>query len=169
MQLKHNQKGLGLIGWIFIIPVILIGLLVLGVIFCEINKAYWDHKVRQWCEKDGGVTVYEKVELTREEYKKNDGKGGAIVVPSGKSPTADKHDYVWFSSEKIINGANPKVRRMEYITYRKADKKILAKMVIYSRSGGDAFIIDAGTSFSCADMKTIPLDVERQTFSVAEE
>jgi hypothetical protein len=53
-----------------LVPLILIGLAIAGT---EFNKAYWDHKVRELCEKDGGVTVYEAIELSPEEFKRRGG------------------------------------------------------------------------------------------------
>ncbi|MBK9667618.1 MAG: hypothetical protein IPO61_18090 [Gammaproteobacteria bacterium] len=51
------------IKWILLLPLILAGL---GIAYCEANKAYWDHRVRELCKKDGGVTVFERVLLMRE-------------------------------------------------------------------------------------------------------
>ena len=167
MDGKRYQEGLGLLGWVFMIPVILIGLLVLAVIYCEANKAYWDHKVKQLCEKDGGVTVYEKIELTQDEFKRLGGNQFAqIPVRSERLRGFENSPYLSKQITNIVYAGPPIVRRFEFTIYRASDGKILGKMVNYARSGGDAFILDAGTSFSCADMKAISLDVERQVFPV---
>ncbi|MBK8306680.1 MAG: hypothetical protein IPL00_06020 [Gammaproteobacteria bacterium] len=47
------------IKWILLLPLILAGL---GIAYCEANKAYWDHRVRELCKKDGGVTVFERID-----------------------------------------------------------------------------------------------------------
>jgi hypothetical protein len=55
---------LKLIKWLLFAPIVLIGLGVLGT---ELNKAYWDSKVKALCEKEGGVTVFEKMEISRKQ------------------------------------------------------------------------------------------------------
>lgn len=150
-----------LIKWILLVPVLLV---VVGVIATEINKAYWDHKVRQWCEKDGGVTVYEKVELTQEEYERNDGNNG-FIVPWPERTSKAEHDFYTKQFTEIFHSSNPVVKRLEFIAYRKSDGKELGKMVTYGRTGGDFPTGFAGTSFTCADMKNIALDVEKQIFT----
>ena len=152
------------IGWIIATPFILVAG---GIAFCEANKAYWDHKVKQWCEKDGGVTVYEKVELTKEEYERNDGKDGVIRVPPEISSVAKNYDYVWKSVDTVINKSMPKVVKYEAIVYQKSNKKQLGKMVSYGRTGGDfPTIISVGSSFTCDDIEGISLDAAKQIFFV---
>ena len=134
------------------------------------SQVYWDHKVKELCEKDGGVTVYEKVELTREEYERNDGKNGGIRVPSEKSPLAGKYDFSSKTINSDINASNPHVWRTEGVIYRKSDGKELGKMVTYSRRGGDISTgIAESSHFGCGDIKTIKLDVENQIFTVEGE
>lgn len=130
------------------------------------SQVYWDHKVKELCEKDGGVTVYEKVELTKEEYERNDGKNGVIrVMPEDTS--LSKHDYAWRSIDTVLHESNPEVWRTEYTTYRKSDKKELGKWVTYSRRGGDMPTgISHPSSFSCGDISGFKSDVIEQIFSV---
>jgi hypothetical protein len=57
--------------------------------------------VKEWCEKDGGVTVYEKLELTKEEYQRNSGKNGFMRVLSENS-SLPEDEYAWiFVDTKI--------------------------------------------------------------------
>jgi len=50
------------------LPVYFIGLLIVIFIFTVLNKAYWDARVRYLCANEGGVTVYESVDLSAPEY-----------------------------------------------------------------------------------------------------
>jgi hypothetical protein len=63
---SRTQK---IINGIIAAPFLLLGaalvVALLYLVYCEVNKAYWDSKVRGWCEMDGGVAVFEKVELTQ--------------------------------------------------------------------------------------------------------
>ncbi|MCF7982638.1 MAG: hypothetical protein K9K86_11700, partial [Pseudomonadales bacterium] len=121
---NKNQQGIGIIKLLFLIPLVLIGLVILFYIYTELNKAYWDSKVRALCEKDGGVTVYEVVNLTKDEYLQNEGKNGLIRVMS-KRTSKKEHQYAFVSKTNVINAKKPYVRRTEYVTYRKADNKQL--------------------------------------------
>jgi len=155
-----------IIGWLIASPFVLVAG---GIAFCELNKAYWDHKVKQWCEKDGGVTVFEHVELTQEEYERNDGKNGFIRVMSNDT-SLDYHQYAWKSTKTEINKTNPEVWRSEYITYRKSDEKILGKWVTYTRRGGDVPTgISHPSSFSCTDILDFESNPTSKVFSIKGE
>ena len=132
IKLRRQSAGLGLVGWIVAIPFILV---VIAFLFCEANKAYWDSQVREMCEKDGGVTVYETVTLTREQYLKNDGYKGMITI-APESNSKPHHEFYKKQTNTIIKKSNPKVIRSEYITYRKTDNKKLGTWVTYGRGGG---------------------------------
>lgn len=169
-----NSRAQKIINGIIATPFILLGaaLVVAFVyfLFCEANKAYWDYKVMQWCERDGGVTVYEKVNLTKEEYERNDGKNGAIRVPAKISHEYEKYKFFKKSNDTEIRKYRPRVVRYEYDVYRKLDDKLLGKMVTYGRIGGDFPTgISAGSSFTCADIKSISLDIEKRIFTVEGE
>lgn len=168
IKLRKQYLGLGLLGWIAAIPAILIGLIAIGFIGTEINKAYWDSKVRERCEEDGGVTVYEAVSLTKEQYLKNDGKNGVIrIMPKRTSKTY--HEFYWENMDTVINKSNPKVIRSEYITYRKSDEKKLGKWVTYSRRGGDFPTGFHPSSFGCVDMFGFKTNTAKEIFSIEME
>ncbi len=58
-----------------------------GGAFWEVTgkKMYWDAQVRKLCAKDGGVKVYETVELTPGLIN----RGGGVSIPSKRSATAE--------------------------------------------------------------------------------
>jgi hypothetical protein len=117
------------------------------------SQAYWDAKVKEMCEKDGGVTVYEHIELTREEFKKLGGNEyGEIDIPD-ETHTGNSDEYYITFSKHVIHQGEPQVERSETKIFRKSDKKELSVMVIYGRGGGD---IPNGIShpshFSCRDL-----------------
>ena len=155
--------------WLFGVPAVLVGLVVLSFFFFEARKSYWDSKVREMCEKDGGVIVYEKVMLTKEEYEKYGGIDGVIQVPGETSSIAHKYLYLANYEEKNIN-KNPNVYKRVISIYRKSDKKVLGKMTIYHRSGGDfPTIISHPSGFGCKDLPNFELDVVRKIFGVEGE
>ena len=66
MKIQKAQQGFGLVKVLISIPLVLIGLVILAFAYTELNKAYWDYRVKELCEKEGRVTVFETVELTKE-------------------------------------------------------------------------------------------------------
>lgn len=129
------------------------------------GKAYWDDKVRELCAKDGGVVVYEKVLLSREEYQKLGGVQGTIPIP--EEPQAGGAPYFARTSRQELHPAKPRVFRYQSDIIRRADSKVLGRFISYSRVGGG---IPTGLGhdsvFSCRDVPNIRLDVERQVFQV---
>ena len=161
---KQNS-GFGIIGWIVMIPVLIIVILILIAGFYEGRKAYWDHKVKEMCEKDGGATVFENVRISQEEYEKLGGINGTIPVPSERY----KKDSPYFDrtvTEKIHEW-NPEVIKWTSEIIRSVDEKILGKQITYSRIGGDIPTgITHPSSFSCRDIAGINLHIVRQIFIV---
>jgi len=121
-----------IIGWVIASPFILIAG---GIAFCEANKAYWDHQVKLMCEKDGGVTVYERVELTKDEYEIIKNSSGKISIPFGWEKN-DSPYYIYSKTEVIFNDS-PKVWKDEMLIIRRRDNNVIAKKISYSRRGGD--------------------------------
>lgn len=147
----NDCTGLGLIGWIIALPVVLIALLLLAIGFFEATKAYWDYKVRQMCEKDGGIEVYETVSLTKEEYKRLGGSERGLPVPNPVYSNVDE-EFPFIREERstTIRSNSPKVGRSESIIKRRSDDKILGRSVYYWRRGGDfPFGLAEGSSFGC--------------------
>lgn len=101
------------------------------------RQDYWDTKVKEMCEKDGGVTVYERIQLSREEYKRLGGIEGSIPLPNEDRSTSD-NPYFRRVIDTKIREANPEVMRSETLVVRRSDGKLLGRSVRYWRRGGDA-------------------------------
>jgi hypothetical protein len=112
-------------------------------------KNYWDEQIKQLCSQDGGTTVYEQIELSREEFKRLGGIERAIPIPNEDSPSVG-YPYVRRLIESKLNESNPEVIRSETQVIRRSDGKILGKAVRYSRRGGDFPTgIAEASSFAC--------------------
>jgi hypothetical protein len=165
MRLRKKHSGFGVIVWIVMIPLLIIAVLILTVGFYEGRKAYWDHKVREMCEKDGGATVFEKVHISQDEYKRLGGTNGVIPVPA--EPYKKDSPYYARTVTQIIREWNPEVKKRTTEIIRNADREVIGKQIIYSRVGGDfPTIIGHPTYFSCIDVKGISLDIEKQIFVI---
>ena len=100
------------------------------------RQTYWDAKVKEMCEKDGGLKVFEIAEVSREEYERfrvAPGQGYAIRPEqySGAAPIVRR------TVQTTIRERNPEVWRSEQSAVRRSDGKVLATYVNYARVGGD--------------------------------
>lgn len=130
-----------------------IGLAVLGWYLWVAVGEVWviDNKVLELCKKDGGVKVYEKVELDRDLLDKK----GRISIPHKKNgPLGSKYYYEY--SQSYVKQDNPKITRFNYRVIRSSDKKILGESISYTRSGGGLPGPWHGSKFTCPDPMEMP-------------
>jgi hypothetical protein len=127
---------------------------------CSPTDHGWDAKVRELCQKDGGVTVYERVRLSKDESRHITGPAGDLVVPPKDAANGGK-PYVSESERIVLNEGNPVVYRWETAIVRTSDGKILSRLVHYGRVRSDG--VDSG--YSCRDVG-VALDLEQQTFEI---
>jgi hypothetical protein len=108
-----------------------------------IRKAYWDHKVKELCLKDAGVTVYERVGMSRDEYKK-------FRLLALDNRNENQRYYSMFKTSYIKDDGNLAVMKFEETAIRQSDGKVLGKEISYARSGGDSvFHWPHPTQFGC--------------------
>jgi len=161
---KHN--GYGVAQWLLAIPAAIIVAVVITVVFFEGRKAYWDSKVREFCRKEGGVTVYERVPLSVEEFRKLGGDHGPLPIPSESTASKDS-PYISKQSRIDIREKDPEVIRGEWLIERRSDGKVLARLVYFSRIGGDnPLSFGHPTVFSCRNIPGFRSDIERQVFEI---
>lgn len=126
------------------------------------RQSYWDAKVKEMCEKDGGVTVYERVKISRQDSRLLWGAGQPLPTES----TRKDLPYFWESIETTIRDSYPKVGRAETLVKRRSDGKVLGKSVQYWRTGGDFPTgFSEATSFICPQHA----DLSEQVFLVEED
>jgi hypothetical protein len=160
-----STKGIGLVG-IFLSMLGAVSIaLVSYAAFQETRKAYWDRQIDGMCRKDGGLTVFQKESLTLEEYKRIGGLNSGLPIPNRNEKTG-KFPYVREEKIEKLRNRDPEVVRMETLISRRIDGKVLAKTVIYWRSGGDFLAIDAPSSFICPRPTG---DFSRQIFTVEQD
>lgn len=133
--------------WVIFIP---LSLIVLGLAYCEANKAYWDHRVKEMCEKDNGVTVFERASLTQNEYEALPKNSGFVSVPV---KYLANENQVFYADEvtSVIKDSYPYVRRVDVSIKRKSDAATIAKYSSFHRVGGDIPLGFHPSSFSCPD------------------
>lgn len=156
----NKQRGFGVLGWLLWIVIAIIVSLVLAISFYEGRKAYWDSRVREMCEKDGGVQIFEKMSISKAEADLLPRGNGKLGVTSKDLASANAPAYSNRRSTRL-NEWNPEVQRIEHAVIRRADQKIVARWIQYGRIGGDFPSIAHPSSFACPDAKRITSDLER--------
>ena len=160
----RRQTGLGLIGWLLMIPASIVVLLILAVGFYEGRKAYWDSKVREMCEKDGGVQILEKLRISKSDIDLLETADGKISVATKELANPRAPAYAVNRVTGIKNG-NPSVWRSEWEIVRRLDQAVVARWVAYSRSGGYFPTGLAHDSrLTCPDLKKITSDMQQLFF-----
>lgn len=112
-----------------------------------VGQGYWDSKVKEMCDSDGGVRIYETVSLDRQQY-------GLLLNSFGKlAPPLEGHanegvPIVRRFTSNYIKQSDPEVRRDELALVRRSDNKVLGISVTYSRVGGDLIALHP-SYFSC--------------------
>lgn len=117
-----------------VVLIVIIAALWFGGAFWEVGgkKLYWDAKVRELCAKDGGVKVYETVELPQEMFDKY---GNLNLPPKDNIGPKDQYCYEW--NTHSFRKGNPEIWRDHIRIIRLKDKKIMGEAIGYSRRGGD--------------------------------
>lgn len=121
----------------------------------------WDAKVRELCNKDGGVTVYERIRLSESEYRRLRDLGRSIAPVKDLAPY--ESPYISEQTCEVLRKGVPAVYRVETSVVRRSDGKILSRSVNYFRQR-DGFI----SGFGCRDVD-VPVDITGATFEIVED
>lgn len=135
------------LAWVALTPIVV---LVAGIGGCEARKEYYDWQVRKMCEKDGGVTIYDRVSVTRSQFEAMGKVGGFASVPPKRLASPDAPVFS-VATEIVIKEGRPGVRKREETVFRSADEEIVALVVSYWREGGDFPSFAHPSSFVCPD------------------
>lgn len=112
-----------------------------------VNQGYWDSKINEMCESDGGVRIYETVSLDRQQYDLLLNSFGQLSPPL-ESRANEGIPIVHRFTSTYIQRFDPEVRRDELTLVRRSDNKVLGISVTYSRIGGDPIALHP-SYFSC--------------------
>lgn len=138
---SRTQK---IINGIIAAPFLLLGsalvFVLLNFFYCEANKAYWDHKVDRMCEKYGGVTIYERVSISKQDYPNAKFTSTEdYIVPFESDAGGDDLFFFRYDTEYLRKGAIDVMKHTQSIV-RISDKKILSAVIAYGRRGGDPLL-----------------------------
>ncbi len=152
----NKQEGMGVIKFIFLTPVVLIGLVILTMAFSWGYKSYWDYRVEQLCAKDGGRTIYEVIKLSEDKLRKMRGDGQFIGLPARNYVKQDDEFFANSKTTIVHNGLfGLIIKRRVSRVIRLKDKKVLAEQITFSRVRGDFYPLPAvhHSSSSCSPHK----------------
>ena len=156
----HRVRGASIIKLLLLIPVALVSLLAITFAFFEGRKTYWDHRVREMCAKDGGVTLHEHVVISRKEAAQLPHIGDFL----GVAPEAlAKQQEPVFSriTQLVLREGRPTVTRYEQAIIRRSDGRVVATSVTYVRAGGDFPSFAFPSNFFCPEQEQLYADVHR--------
>lgn len=172
MKTYNKQTGRSFISWLVLSPLMLLGiviaLVIIAVLLCEANKAYWDHKVKGMCEKDGGIEVFEHIEVTQEEFEKLGGNQyGEIEIPFEQYRKPIDLYYIKFSDRVKRKFFTLTIGRSITEIIRVKDKKVMSKIISYGRSGGDFPTgIVHSSYFSCGEINNFNSRLIKSTVQI---
>lgn len=138
-----------------------IAILVAGIGGCEARKAYYDRQVRKMCEKDGGIMVYEHINISPKIAASMGRVGGHLSIPTERVARAD--DVAVLRGEpSLIREGELSIQRLEQAIVRRVDGKVVAQIVSYGRAGGDfPFTASNPSVFSCPDWPQYYAEISR--------
>lgn len=116
------------------------------------QQSYWDAQVKEMCEKDGGVQIFEKLRISKTDIHLLERTNGNISVLAKNLSHPNAPAYA-VNKVTILKEGNPSVWRSEWNIVRRVDKVIVARWVAYSRSGGEVPSPAHGSRITCPDLK----------------
>ena len=119
-------------------------------------------EVDRLCAIDGRSVIYETVKLPADRFEKN----GRSLVPYGKDDIGFGYYYVLSRETLAGPGQAPGARLLRY-TYRivrTSDKKVIAEVVNYVRSGGNWLEGIPGGADGKSCPPPVPMDFNEQVF-----
>lgn len=125
-----------------------VGLTILSVPALVSNgvKAHYDRQVRELCEKDGGVRVYETVTLPLDKFNE---WGQVNFYKPTQGDNALGEEYLLKTNIQYIRGGNPSLRRYHVQVVRRRQGLLLGESIGYDRGGGDLPGPWQPSSYSC--------------------
>lgn len=125
------------------------------------RQTYWDAKVKEMCEKDGGVKVLGEIVVSQVQANTLPRVGGFFGVAPEALAKPEDPAFAKVRVTKLHDG-EPSVIREEQDIVRRSDQRLVARVIRYGRSGGDFPLVSAHPStYSCPEYRTIYEGIHR--------
>jgi hypothetical protein len=129
-----------------------------------VSQTFWDARIDRLCRQDGGMTLYERVWISAEEYRRLGGVQGTIPLPNEQSAPSG-YPFLAKQSRTVLSERDPRVYRAETLYFRASDGKVLGRLVRYHRVGGDLPIGDHHSVYTCPSQDEATA-AERSIYSI---
>jgi hypothetical protein len=123
-------------------------------LWIAVGENMWlDHQMKELCDKDGGVKVYETVTLPADKYNQYASRNWILPDKSRAKPT---DEYYYEDEEQYYREGNPRMARELTRIIQRSDGKVLGENISYVRGGGGLYGPWHDSSFRCpSPTKTI--------------
>lgn len=115
------------------------------------QQTYWDEKVKEMCERDGGVRIYEQIVVSPSQAASLPKVGEFLAVMPESLAKPEQPAFIRTRRTQLREG-NPSVFRYEQEIIRRSDQHVVGLAVSYTRGGGDVLPLDHPTAFSCPEL-----------------
>lgn len=113
-------------------------------------QAYWDGRVKELCERDGGVQVLDHIVVTPSEARVLPRVAGYLAVAAEENAKPQEPAFIRIRRTNL-HEREPSVVRYEQEVVRRSDQRVVAIAVSYARGGGDLLPIDHPTTYWCPE------------------
>lgn len=121
------------------------------------RQPYWDAQIKEMCQKDGGVTIFERVTVSKADVARGvlPQGGGRLSVAIKELAHPDSPVYGVEQITRLHEVGSFRVSKRELLVMRRTDQAVVAKQVSYGRIGGDLPTgLAHDSSYGCPDIKT---------------
>ena len=114
----------------------MVGMVGMTLAFTGCEKWRLDAQVKELCDKDGGIKVYETVNLPADQFLDS---GLPKFYQLQRVEPADRlgKDYQFQSETTELKPGSASLWRSRYVVLRRVDSKTLGELIVYGRRGGD--------------------------------
>ena len=124
-----------------------------------------DNRVKELCEKDGGVNVYESISLPPEKFNKW-GSINFYVPTEGENALGD--EYIFKRNRILLKEEEPSIIKVHTMIIRRKDMRLLGESTFYKRSGGGLPGPWFNSGYGCPILNK-QTDILRQVFIVSKD
>jgi len=129
------------------------------------SSSYWENQVEELCQAHGGVRVFEKVTLTREEFKNLLDKNNKLAIPEKSKATAEDPYFIRKKDFMLVQNNDVAVKRIHISIWRQEDNKRLSELIFWNGIKSK-FASKSAEPFNCSNTPNINLDLIGSTFEL---
>lgn len=118
-------------------------LLTVALMLSGCEQARVDAQMEELCKRDGGIKIYEKISLPKEDFD----QGGVPTLFNGWNQT--QSGYMFVSKFEEIKSSKPTLSKTTASIIRERDGKALGTYIYYTRIGGLILTLGSDPARNC--------------------